>query len=32
MEARGEKAFLEGFAVLDADGGTGWDLLCSLIQ
>lgn len=23
---------MQGFAILDADGGTGWDLLCSLIQ
>ena len=30
MVARGDKAFTEGFAILDADGG--WDLLCSLIQ
>ncbi|KAL4422647.1 hypothetical protein ABPG75_008844 [Micractinium tetrahymenae] len=30
MERRDEKAYKEGFAVLDADGG--WDLLCQLIQ
>jgi len=23
---------LQGFAILDADGGTGWDLLCNLIR
>jgi hypothetical protein len=32
LERRGDKAYAEGFAVLDADGGAGWDLLCSLIQ
>ncbi|PRW20521.1 Serine threonine- kinase chloroplastic [Chlorella sorokiniana] len=32
MEARGDKAFTEGFAILDADNGTGWDLLCNLIR
>lgn len=26
------KEYAEGFAVLDADGGAGWDLLCSLMQ
>jgi len=32
MERRGEKVYAEGFAVLDADDGAGWDLLCNLIQ
>jgi serine/threonine protein kinase len=32
LERRGDKAYSEGFAVLDADGGAGWELLCSLIQ
>ena len=25
-------AACQGFAILDADGGTGWDLLCNLIR
>ena len=32
LEKRGDKAYAEGFAVLDADGGAGWQLLCNLIQ
>ncbi|PSC67135.1 Serine threonine-kinase chloroplastic [Micractinium conductrix] len=32
MERRGERAYAEGFAMLDADGGAGWDLLCQLIR
>lgn len=32
MVAKGDKAFTEGFAVLDAGNGSGWELLCSLIQ
>ena len=32
VEKKGDKAFTEGFAVLDAGGGSGWDLLCNLIQ
>ena len=26
------KEYADGFAVLDADGGAGWDLLCALMQ
>ena len=32
VEKKGDKAFVEGFAELDAGGGSGWDLLCNLIQ
>lgn len=32
MERRDEKNYKEGFAILDAGGGTGWDLLCNLLQ
>ena len=28
----GDKGLAEGFAAMDAGGGDGWDLLCSLIQ
>lgn len=31
MEKKGSKDWAEGFAVLDCDGGAGWDLVCNLV-
>lgn len=31
-ERRGTKDLAAGLAILDADGGAGWDLACNLVQ